>query len=262
MDTLALENVRLQYGSRMIAKELSVAFHKPEIVSIIGPNGSGKSTLLKALARLLIPSAGTAYLNGKDMKTLPTAQTAQVLAVLPQATQAPDDITVRDLVLCGRLPYQTIFSSWQVKDRAAVERALSATGLEELQHRRLSALSGGERQRAWLAMALAQEPKILLLDEPTTYLDIHYQLELMQLVRRLYETLKLTVVMVLHDLNHAARFSHRLVAVKKGEIVADGPVDMVFVRPVLENLYDVKVAITEAGQGKFRQRVCFPYETD
>ena len=131
-------------------------------------------------------------------------------------------------------------------------------GLGELQHRSLNALSGGERQRAWLAMALAQEPKILLMDEPTTYLDIHYQLELMQLVRYLYETLQITVIMVLHDLNHAARFSHRLVAVKEGKIMADGPVEEVFVRP---KLYDVKVLITEAVEGSFRQRVCLPYET-
>lgn len=262
MDTLAIENACLQYGSRVVAQEMSAAFHKPEVVSIIGPNGSGKSTLLKALGRLLVPSAGAVYLNGKDMQKLSTGQTAQVLAVLPQAAQAPGDMTVRDLVLCGRLPYQTLFSSWMAKDQAAVDHALAAVGLGGLQHRSLNALSGGERQRAWLAMALAQEPKILLMDEPTTYLDIHYQLELMQLVRHLYETLQITVIMVLHDLNHAARFSHRLVAVKEGKIMADGPVDEVFVRPVLEKLYDVKVLIAEAAEGSFRQRVCLPYETD
>ncbi len=261
MHTLQAEHVRLQYGSRVIAEDMSVDFSKPEIVSIIGPNGSGKSTLLKALGRLLEPTGGAVYLDGRSLKEFSSEKAAQILSILPQSAQAPGDMTIRDLVACGRLPYQSMFSQLKDEDIQAVDKALEATGLTMMQNRNLSALSGGERQRAWLAMALAQEPEILLLDEPTTYLDIHHQLELMQLVEELYQTMHITVIMVLHDLNHAARYSHRLVAVKNGKIVADGSVETVFTKENLESIYDVKAIVTRMKQGTEEQLVCFPYET-
>lgn len=263
--TLAIKEASLYYGKHMVSEALTLEFSKPEIVSIIGPNGSGKSTLLKALGRLLKPVAGTVYLNGRDMQTMSSAETARQLSVLPQAAQAPGDMTVRDLARCGRLPYQTIFSQLGESDRRAIDMALESTGLVDMQKRSLSSLSGGECQRAWLAMALAQKPQILLLDEPTTYLDIHYQLELMELVNRLHRRFAITVIMVLHDLNHAARFSHRLIAIKKGQIMADGSVQQVFVKSTLEKLYDVKVTVMEMGSEGKHYLACFPYrsmETD
>ena len=260
MSTLEIRNAVLAYAGQVVAKELSLSFVRPEVVSIIGPNGSGKSTLLKALGRLLVPTQGAVYLNGQNMQKLSVNATARELSVLPQSAQAPGDMTIRDLAMCGRMPYQSALSAVGAEDARAVEKALKAAGLLQMQHRRLDKLSGGERQRAWLAMAIAQEPKILLLDEPTTYLDIHYQLELMELVRRLHKELNITVIMVMHDLNHAARFSQRLIAVKNGKIMADGSVAEVFTKETLESLYDVSVEILDAGAGEFQQKVCFPYK--
>lgn len=183
MATLAIENGKLGYKHHLVAEAISASFAKPEIVSIIGPNGSGKSTLLKALGRLLTPLKGTVLLNGSDIAKLPSPITAQRISLLPQSSQAPDDMTIMDLVSCGRMPYQSAFSELTKTDYTAIDNSLKTCGLEKMRYRRLGALSGGERQRAWLAMAIAQEPEILLLDEHTTYLDIHYQLELMEMVQ-------------------------------------------------------------------------------
>ncbi|ERT60129.1 MULTISPECIES: ABC transporter ATP-binding protein [Megasphaera] len=261
-DTLEMCDVALGYGDRAVAEHINLSFMEPAIVSIIGPNGSGKSTLLKALGRLLKPRCGTVYLNGDDIRSWPSAETAKRLSVLPQSAQAPGDMTVRDLAACGRIPYQSAFSQLQETDREAIDNALAATGLQTMADRPLAALSGGERQRAWLAMALAQEPQILLLDEPTTYLDIHYQLDLMELIRQLHQTLRITVIMVMHDLNYAARYSQRLIAVKDGAVMADGSVEEVFVQPVLEALYQVKATVLKVGEGDVTQLVCVPYKTE
>ena len=262
MSTLAIKNAVLGYEGNIVTKNMDLSFDKPEIISIIGPNGSGKSTLLKALGRLLIPAKGAVYLNGQDMQEISVNLMAKQISVLPQSAQAPGDMTIRDLAMYGRLPYQSTFAATSKDDELAVQKALEATGLLTMQNRKLGNLSGGERQRAWLAMALSQEPQILLLDEPTTYLDIHYQLELMELVSKLHHSLHITVIMVMHDLNHAARFSQRLIAVKKGSVVADGSVDQVFVKEVLEPLYDVKVEVFQAGEGQYNQPVCVPYQAD
>lgn len=253
-------DLKLQYGSDVILENMNFAVQKPQIISIIGPNGSGKSTLLKALGRLLTPSHGTVYLDGQAIQNLPPSQTARKLAILPQSAAAPSDMTVYDLVKYGRMPYQKLFATLQKEDFAAIEEALRSTGMFDKRNRSLAALSGGERQRAWLAMALAQQPDILLLDEPTTYLDIHHQLELMQLVQRLYEELQITVIMVLHDLNHAARFSHRLVAVKDGRILADGSVDMVFTSDNIRRLYNVENSVVRLEEGGVTHFVCLLHE--
>ncbi|WP_298761586.1 ABC transporter ATP-binding protein [uncultured Megasphaera sp.] len=261
MTGIEMKDLRLQYGARVIADQLQVTLDKPEIVSIIGPNGSGKSTLLKAMARLLLPSAGTVYLHGRDMNSFSADALARIISFLPQSAQAPGDMTVRDLVLMGRLPYQGLFSSLSEDDIRAADKALEETEMTELRHHRLSELSGGERQRAWLSLALAKEPEILLLDEPTTYLDIHHQLDLMELIAHLYETTHMMVVMVLHDLNHAARYSHRLIAVKKGRIVVDGPVEEVFTKDIIEPLYQIQAAVTQVREGNHLYTVCIPYAT-
>ncbi|WP_371363976.1 Petrobactin import ATP-binding protein FpuD [Sporomusa rhizae] len=253
-------SVLLGYGAKVVATRLDLCIDKPEMVSIIGPNGSGKSTLLKALCRLLPPKTGSVLLDGKDIHRMPPNEVARIMAVLPQSVQAPSDITVHDLVSYGRSPHQSMFATVSEIDKSQVMDAIIATGMTEFVHRRLDTLSGGERQRAWLAMALAQQPQILMLDEPTTYLDIFHQLELMKLVQRLHQERQITVVMVLHDLNHAARFSQRVVAVKAGKVFADGAVNEVFTANTLKQLYGVETTVMTVKQGGDEHLVCFPHD--
>lgn len=259
--SLEAAGLRLQYGDKVIADNMTVAIDKAEIISIIGPNGSGKSTLLKALGRLLKPSSGTVLLDGKDIQSLNPVEVAKKMAILPQTTAAPGDMTVEDLVWYGRMPHHSMFAAnKQEHDQQEILAALQATGLTAMRFRRLATLSGGERQRAWLAMAIAQQPRILLLDEPTTYLDIRYQLELMKLVVNLHEKFRITVIMVLHDLNHAARFSQRLIAVKQGKIVADGAVEDIFTETILSELYDVSTSVVAIKHGDTDHLVCLPHD--
>ena len=257
---LEAKNLKLQYGAKLIADNMNFSVDQADIISIIGPNGSGKSTLLKALGRLLKPTTGTVLLNGVDIQTLPSNDIAKKMAILPQSALAPGDMTIYDLVCYGRMPHRGMFCAQNDADLMAIEKALSSTGVAQMRHRRLDTLSGGERQRAWLAMALAQEPEILLLDEPTTYLDIHHQLELMNLVSTLHRELNITVIMVLHDLNHAARFSNRLVAVKEGKIIADGAVETVFTSEILRELYEVENTVMKIKQGGIDHLVCLPHD--
>jgi iron complex transport system ATP-binding protein len=246
--SLEAEALTLSYGARVVADNMNFSASRADIISIIGPNGSGKSTLLKALGRLLKPARGVVLLDGKDIQKEKTALIARKMAILPQAAGAPGDLTVYDLVRHGRMPYQKFFAAGDASDLAAITRAVKATRMEAFLFRRLDTLSGGERQRAWLAMALAQEPQILLLDEPTTFLDIHHQLEMMKLISRLYKELSITIIMVLHDLNHAARFSNRIVAVKDGRIIRDGGVAEVFREEVLSSLYEVRTQVVKINQ--------------
>ncbi len=257
---LQADKLTLQYGERVIADNLDFSVDKSQIISIIGPNGSGKSTLLKSLGRLLKPTHGTVLLEGKDIQTMKPGEVARKMSILPQSSTVPPDMTVYDLVCYGRMPHQGLFSTPSDADMEKIEEALTETNTSSMRYRRLDTLSGGERQRAWLAMAIAQNPEILLLDEPTTYLDIKHQLDLMNLVYKLHETKKITVIMVLHDLNHAARFSHRLVAVKKGKIFADGLVKDVFTEKILCELYDVETSVMTLKQNGQEYLVCFPYD--
>ncbi len=257
---LQADKLTLQYGARVIADKLDFNVDKSEIISIIGPNGSGKSTLLKSLGRLLQPTHGTVLLEGKDIQTMKPSDVAKKMSILPQSSTAPPDMTVYDLVCYGRMPHQSMFGTPKNEDTDMIEAALEQTNTSGMRYRRLDTLSGGERQRAWLAMAIAQDPQILLLDEPTTYLDIKHQLDLMNLVYDLHRTKKITVIMVLHDLNHAARFSHRLVAVKKGKIFADGPVEKVFTEKILRDLYDVETSVMTLHKNDKDYLVCIPYD--
>ena len=254
---LQADKLTLQYGQKIIADKLNFKVDKSEIISIIGPNGSGKSTLLKSLGRLLKPTHGTVLLEGKDIQKMKPGDIARKMSILPQSSTAP---MVYDLVCYGRMPHQGLFSSPNKIDEEKIEEALTQTNTSHMRYRRLDTLSGGERQRAWLAMAIAQNPEILLLDEPTTYLDVKHQLDLMNLVYKLYETRKITVIMVLHDLNHAARYSHRLVAVKKGKIFAEGLVQDVFTEKILCDLYDVETSVMSLEQNGQKHLVCFPYD--
>lgn len=252
--------VTLGYGEKVISPYIDLRIDKAEIISIIGPNGSGKSTLLKALSRLLPPQAGGILLDGKDIHRMRPNDVARIMAVLPQSVQAPGDITVHDLVAYGRSPYQAFLAKTSETDKSHILEAIQATGMTGFIHRRLDTLSGGEKQRAWLAMALAQQPQILLLDEPTTYLDIFHQLELMKLVQRLHQERQIAVVMVLHDLNHAARFSQRVIAVKQGEVFADGAVPEVFTAAILKQLYGVETTVMTVEQGGKAHLVCYPHD--
>lgn len=226
-DTLHADAVTLRYDERTISKDLSVSIPDGSFTAIIGPNACGKSTLLRALSRLITPSAGRVILDGKNIADVPAKETARRLGLLPQSSIAPDGITVADLVARGRYPHQSFLRQWSKADEEAVLAAMAATRVTELSSRLVDELSGGQRQRVWVAMVLAQETPILLLDEPTTFLDIAHQIELLDLLADLNERGR-TIIAVLHDLNHACRYATHLIAIKDGAIVAEGaPADIV-----------------------------------
>jgi iron complex transport system ATP-binding protein len=221
--TLEARELSLRYDRDAVVKELSVTVAPARVTVLIGANASGKSTLLRGLARLLKPAGGAVHLDGEAIARMRSRDIARRLAILPQAASAPEGLTVRDLVVHGRYPYQRIGRRFSAEDEAAVERAIAATGIEAIAGRPLDELSGGQRQHAWIAMALAQETDHLLLDEPTTYLDLAHQVAILDLVRDLNEREGRTVVMVLHDINQAARYADELVAIRSGRIVESGP---------------------------------------
>lgn len=220
--TLSAEAVTLGYGDRTVIDGLDLQIAPGRITSIVGANGCGKSTLLRSLARLLSPASGQIVLDGRSVHSRPTKEVARILGLLPQSPIAPEGITVGDLVKRGRTPWRGLLSRWTPEDSRACAAALAVVGLSEQAGRPLAALSGGQRQRAWIALVLAQDPELLLLDEPTTYLDLVHQIEVLSLLRRRNREAGLTVVTVLHDLNLAARFSDHLVLLGRGGLVATG----------------------------------------
>jgi iron complex transport system ATP-binding protein len=223
MTSLRATDLRLAYDGDPVVDGLSLEIPDGQVTVICGPNACGKSTLLRALARLLKPQRGAVHLDGQAIAAMSTRQVALRLGLLPQAPSAPEGLTVADLVGRGRFPHQSWFQHWTPDDEAAVERALALTHTDVLRHRPVDELSGGQRQRAWVAMALAQDTPILLLDEPTTFLDLAHQVEVLDLLAKLNEEQGRTVVMVLHDLNEASRYAHHVVAMHAGRIVAQGP---------------------------------------
>lgn len=232
---LIADNLSLGYGDRVIVDHLDLEVRTGVITTVIGPNGCGKSTLLRALGRLLKPRNGSVLLDGKAIGSMRTKDVARTLGMLPQAPLAPEGLTVADLVARGRHPHQSWLRQWSSDDEGEVAEALALTGVSDLADRPVDQLSGGQRQRAWISMALAQGTDILLLDEPTTYLDLAHSIEVLDLVDRMHEELGRTVVMVLHDLNLAIRYSDQLIVMRDGSIVAAGaPKDIISAELLLE----------------------------
>ncbi|WP_333593367.1 ABC transporter ATP-binding protein [Anaerospora hongkongensis] len=250
MAILEARNVAVSIGDKPILKELSLPVAQGEIVSILGPNGSGKSTFLKALSRNIKLKAGTITLDGRDIHSFGAKEIACHLAMLHQASRAPGDLTVQDLVEYGRFPYQQWWKGNEKEDRQVVEWALAQTRMTDLSARRVNTLSGGEQQRAWIAMALAQKPRILLLDEPTTYLDLCHQLEIMELIRQLNKEQGLTIVMVLHDMNHAARYSDTVAVFCQGSLYASGAPVNTITPTMLREVFGVEADIWLDDQGR------------
>ncbi|TBU98524.1 Fe(3+)-dicitrate ABC transporter ATP-binding protein [Stutzerimonas kirkiae] len=239
---LHADAVTLRRDTRTISENLSIAIPEGSFTVIVGPNACGKSTLLAALSRLLKPAPGRVMLDGVDIGTLPAREVARRLGLLPQSVIAPDGIRVADLVARGRYPHQSFLRQWSQADEQAVMRALRATRVEELADRLLDELSGGQRQRVWIAMVLAQETPILLLDEPTTYLDIAHQIELLELLAELNRQGR-TIVAVLHDLNQACRYASHLIAMRDGAVVAQGEPAAIFTEQLVEQVFGLSALI-------------------
>ena len=245
VDRVCLEatDLRVRYGPREVLRGISLSIAAGEFAVLIGPNGSGTSTLLRTLIHLVKPAAGTVCFDGSELGSISSRELARRIAYLPQAPEGPPDLTVDELVWRGRYPNRGLFSSASAEDRTAVDRALEWASMSDLRERALATLSGGEHQRAWIAMSLAREPDVLLLDEPTTFLDIGHQADLLQLLTRLNEERGLTVVMVLHDVTQAAHYARRVIALRDGEIRHDGAPEDVVTAAHIAELFDAEVSV-------------------
>lgn len=240
---LTTRNLTLTYGNKPVIEGLDLAILTGKITVLVGPNGCGKSTLLKGLGRLLKPHHGVVYLDNASITTLPTKRVAQQLGLLPQGPTAPAGLTVQDLVAQGRYPYQNWLQQWSKEDEHAVETALAITELQTLADRPVDSLSGGQRQRAWIAMTLAQNTQILLLDEPTTFLDLAHQIEVLDLLYDLNQREGRTIVMVLHELNQACRYGDHLIAMKAGQIYAQGAPRQIMNEQLVQAVFDLECKI-------------------
>ncbi|WSZ39673.1 ABC transporter ATP-binding protein [Streptomyces sp. NBC_00190] len=240
---LTAQNVTLGYDQRVIAENLSVEIPDNSFTVIVGPNACGKSTLLRALSRMLKPSTGRVLLDGHAIGSMPAKKVAKTLGLLPQSSIAPDGITVADLVSRGRYPHQGLLRQWSAEDERIVGESMASTGVAELADRAVDELSGGQRQRVWIAMALAQQTPLLLLDEPTTYLDIQHQIDVLDLCAELHEEQGRTLVAVLHDLNHAARYATHLIAMRAGKVVAEGPPEAVVTAELVEEVFGLRCQV-------------------
>lgn len=242
-DRLSAQHLTLAYEQLEVARDLSVSIPDGRITCIVGANACGKSTLLRALARLLRPKSGLVLLDGESIHRLPTREVATKLGILPQSPIAPEGITVADLVARGRYPHQKWFRQWTSTDEAIITKAMTATGTLDLARRPVDELSGGQRQRVWIAMTLAQGTDLMLLDEPTTYLDLAHQVEVLDLLVDLNLNEQRTIVLVLHDLNHAARYSDHLIAMRDGQVIAHGDPSDIVTTELVENVFGLRCRV-------------------
>ncbi|WP_368242849.1 ABC transporter ATP-binding protein [Intestinibacter bartlettii] len=237
---IKLENISFSYNKKKeFIQDLSLEFKSGEITTILGPNGSGKSTLLHMMSTYLKPKSGKIYLGDKDLGKLKQKEIAKYISCGYQENEAPDDITVRDLVSFGRNIYSNVKKEDKEENKRMIDFALKATGIEEIQDKKVVNLSGGQKQRAFIAMSLAQNTEVLLLDEPTTYLDIYHQIEILEVVKSLNEKYNITIVMVLHDLNQAINYSHNIVIMKNGNLIKQGKATEVLNEQTIKDVYNV-----------------------
>lgn len=258
MERLYTQKLDIGYGELSIVKDLNISIPSGKITALVGANGSGKSTILKTLARIMKPTGGHVFLDGKSIHQQSTKEVAKQLAILPQNPTAPDGLTVSELVTYGRFPHQKGFGSLTKEDKEIVQWAIAMTGMIDFYDRPVDQLSGGQRQRAWIAMALAQGTDILFLDEPTTFLDMAHQLEVLKLLQKLNEEEKRTIVMVVHDLNHATRYAQHMVAISRGTVIAEGSPAEVMTPDMLRKVFNIEADIlTDPRTGV---PLCLPYE--
>lgn len=258
MNSITTERLDIAYEETTIVKALNMKIPHGKITSIIGPNGCGKSTVLKAVGRILQPKNGVVYLNGENIRNLSTREVAKRMGILPQTPTAPSGLTVSELVAYGRFPHQKGFGKLTPEDRDIIQWALSVTKLMEFEHREVDTLSGGQRQRVWIAMALAQQSDLILLDEPTTYLDLSHQLEVLKLLYDLNRKQSCTIAMVLHDLNLAARFSDHMIAIRSGKIIKYGSPEEVITPDVLREAFSIDADIVR--EPRTGRPVCITYD--
>lgn len=258
MNRIETKSLSIAYEEELIVDNLNLTIPTGKITSIIGPNGCGKSTILKTLGRVMKKKSGMVYLDGEDIASIPTKEIAQKMAILPQTPTAPNGLTVKELVSYGRFPHQKGFGKLTNKDKEIITWAIEVTKLTEYATREIDNLSGGQRQRVWIAMALAQQTDLIFLDEPTTYLDMAHQLEILEILADLNESQGCTIVMVLHDLNLASRFSDYIVAVNQGEIKASGTPTEVITKDNLIKVFQIEATIVT--EPVHQKPICLTYE--
>ncbi|WP_461612018.1 ABC transporter ATP-binding protein [Clostridium sp. Marseille-QA1073] len=259
MSILEVNKLETCYENFKVFKDIDLEIEEGKVTTIIGPNGCGKSTLLKTMGRIIKSSSGAVYLRGENITKIHTKDIAKDLALLPQNPVAPPELKVEELISYGRFPHCKKMNKLTAKDKEIIDWAINITKVTDFKDREIGCLSGGQRQKVWLAMALAQETDILLLDEPTTYLDMSHQLEVLKIVEELNKERRCTVVMVLHDINHASRFSHNIVAMKGGKIIAVGKPEEIITKPVLKEVFNIEARIMIDEENG--SPVCFGYDS-
>ena len=258
MEAISVKKLSVAYESNTIIEDMNLSIPQGKISIIIGANGCGKSTLLKTIARINKPKSGDIFINNKNIKKVKEKDIAKEVAFLPQGPVCPSGLTVRELVAFGRFPHQKMIGGLNNHDKETIDQAIKETGLSEFADREVENLSGGQRQRAWIAMTLAQETEIIMLDEPTTYLDMSYQLEVLEVLQKLNREKKITVVIVLHELNNACRFADNIIGLKKGKLVCEGsPIDVIN-KENLKEIYGIDAKLQLSEDGKYP--ICMDYE--